>query len=135
MSGKAKPGPSSSGLAPEKPLPQAHFYSVEFPGYVRPESVNKAIQHLGGQNAIERAFKRNSTRSESFLELSWRPENPFAHPVSGNVVHSNNILLKVTKRRRKRRNGQNLAEPEGEFTAEAIGVTNKIVRFRGKCIS
>lgn len=135
MSEKAKPGPSSSGLAPEKPLPQAHFYSVEFPGYVRPESVNKAIQHLGGQNAIEHAFKRNSTRSESFLELSWRPENPFAHPVSGNVVHSNNILLKVTKRRRKRRNGQDLAEPEGEFTAEAIGVTNKIVRFRGKCIS
>ncbi|OCB90890.1 hypothetical protein A7U60_g1915 [Sanghuangporus baumii] len=127
-------GPSSSSsenkIATEHPLPTSQYYAVEFPGFVQDGSEKRAIEHLGGQAAIERVFKRNAPKSHSLLELSWRPENPFAHPVPGAIVNANNILLKVTKRKRKRRNGEELPIPEGEFVAEAVGVIPKTVRFR-----
>ncbi|THH03585.1 hypothetical protein EW145_g6165 [Phellinidium pouzarii] len=119
---------SSSRQATEHPLQTRQFYSVEFPGYVQEGSVQRAIHHLGGPSNVSRVFKRNATKIESLLELSWRPENPFAHPIPGAVVYSNNILLKVTKRRRKRREGDD--GPKGEFVAEAAGVIPKTVRFR-----
>ncbi|KAL5487831.1 TFC1 [Sanghuangporus weigelae] len=127
-------GPSSSSTenkaATEHPIPENQYYAVEFPGFVQDGSEKRAIEHLGGQGAIERVFKRNAPKSHSLLELSWRPENPFAHPIPGAIVHANNILLKVTKRKRKRRNGEELPAPEGEFIAEAVGVIPKTVRFR-----
>lgn len=116
--------------APEHPVPSQHFYAVEFPGVVQDESVDRAIEHLGGQRAIDRAFKRNASKADSMLELNWRPGDPFSHPVPGGVDHANNILLKVTKRKRKRKNGEELAVPEGEFVAEAVGVIPKTIRFR-----
>ncbi|EJD01218.1 uncharacterized protein FOMMEDRAFT_158350 [Fomitiporia mediterranea MF3/22] len=116
--------------APEHPLPSNHYYAVEFPGNVQQASAGRAIEHLGGQSAINRAFKRNAPKTDSLLELNWRPEDPFSHPIPGDVVHANNILLKVTKRKRKRRDGVDLPEPEGEFVAEAVGIVPKTVRFR-----
>ncbi|KAH8118324.1 RNA polymerase III transcription factor IIIC subunit-domain-containing protein [Phellopilus nigrolimitatus] len=128
-------GPSSSTdtsrQATEHLLQSDAYYSIEFPGYVEENSVPNAVQRLGGQAAIERAFKRNATKVESFLELSWRPEQPFAHPIPGSVVQSNNILLKVTKRRRKRKEVEGMGGTEGDFLAEAVGVITKTARFRG----
>ena len=130
-------GPSSFSsqdkVAPEHPLPTGQYYAVEFPGFVQDGSESRAIQHLGGQAAIERTFKRTASKNPALLELSWRPENPFAHPVPGAMVHANNILLKVTKRKRKRRNGEELPAPDREFVAEAVGVVSKTVRFRSTC--
>ncbi|EIW61805.1 uncharacterized protein TRAVEDRAFT_163333 [Trametes versicolor FP-101664 SS1] len=132
------PGPAAAQLlptaAPERPLPTAHFYSVEYPGYVRPTSVPLAVERLGGERTIESAFRRASGRDkvESLLELRLRPGNPYAHPIPGEIVPTSNIVLKVVKRRRKRKDGE--AAPEegavGEYTVEAVGVVPKTARFR-----
>ncbi|KAI5125023.1 hypothetical protein M0805_007447 [Coniferiporia weirii] len=127
-------GPSSSGgsgrHATEHPLPAENFFSIEFPGYVQEGSAHRAIQHLGGPSSVARAFKRGATKVETLLELNWRPNNPFSHPIPGGIVYSNNILLKVTKRKRKRREGDEGGGPVGEFVAEAVGVVPKTMRFR-----
>ena len=118
--------------APSLALPTKHFFSVEYPGYVQPTSVPKALAHLGGPGSLESAFRRGSTssRSEPLIELRLRPEDPFAHPVPGDVVPTNNILIKVRKRERKHVEGQE--GPAGEFVAEAVGVIPKTARFRSK---
>ncbi|EJF63038.1 hypothetical protein DICSQDRAFT_179694 [Dichomitus squalens LYAD-421 SS1] len=118
--------------APQLPLPAAHFYSVEYPGYVKPTSAPLAIERLGGQHAIDAAFRRATGRDrvESLLELRLRPGNPYAHPIPGEVVHTSNIVLKVVKRRRKRKDGDPGDGAIGEYTVEAVGVVPKTARFR-----
>lgn len=125
------PGPISE--APECELPQIPFYSVEYPGYVRPSSVPIAVKSLGGQASIDDAFKRTASKTESLIELALRHGEPFAHPIPGNVVGTNNILLKVVKRRRKRRIDQVWDDGAiGEYTAEAVGIIPKTARFRSE---
>ena len=80
---------------------------------------------------MDTAFKRAIGKQESLVELRLQPDNPFAHPVAGEVVQTNNLLLKVTKRKRVRRNGVPLAQPEWEYKAEIAGVVPRTVRFRG----
>ncbi|KAF9821024.1 hypothetical protein IEO21_01001 [Rhodonia placenta] len=121
--------------AVERPLPSKHFYSIEYPGYVQPKSVPLAVERLGGQSNIDNAFKRSSGKTEPLLELHLRPGNPFAHPVPGEVVHTHNILLKVVKRRRRKRDGDvpssSTADSSvGDYTVEAMGVIPKTARFR-----
>jgi general transcription factor 3C polypeptide 5 (transcription factor C subunit 1) len=126
--------------APARELPTTHFYSIEYPGYVRPESVSKAIHSLGGQSSIDRAFRRSAPREDSLLELNYRPDNPFSHPLPGDLVSTNNLLLKVVKRKRKRPHppdddGSHKEEIVGEYTAVAVGVIPKTARFRGEQIA
>ncbi|KAJ7068080.1 RNA polymerase III transcription factor IIIC subunit-domain-containing protein [Mycena amicta] len=120
--------------APEHALPSTTpFYSVEYPGYlVSPESVPIAIKNLGGQIALDAAFKRTAAKTEAqtTLELNLRPGNPFSHPIPGDVVPTTNLVLKVVKRKRKNRM-QVDGELLGEYTAQVLGSTSKTVRFRG----
>ncbi|KAI0643723.1 RNA polymerase III transcription factor IIIC subunit-domain-containing protein [Trametes meyenii] len=134
-----QPAPSAPAPAPERPLPGTHFYSVEYPGYVRPTSAPLAIERLGGQPAIDSAFRRATGRDkvESLLELRLRPGNPYAHPIPGEIVPTSNIVLKVVKRKRKRqgqrRDGAGAQDDDGavgEYTVEAVGVVPKTARFR-----
>jgi general transcription factor 3C polypeptide 5 (transcription factor C subunit 1) len=83
------------------PLPQVTFYSVEYPGYVQESSVPLAIQKIGGQSKLDNAFRRSAQRKDALLELSFRSNDPFAHPIPGDVVPANNLLLKVVKRKRR----------------------------------
>lgn len=122
--------PSIGGPA----LPQHSFYSVEYPGYVQPSSVPLAISNLGGQSKVDHAFKRTAQKTQALLELSLRPGNPFAHPLPGDVVGTNNLLLKVTKRKRRRVVGDH-PSTIGEYTAEVVGVVLKTVRFRSDFMS
>ncbi|KAM5532733.1 hypothetical protein V8D89_013625 [Ganoderma adspersum] len=130
-----QPGPGSTPTAaPERPLPTAHFYSVEYPGYVQPTSAPLAIERLGGQHAIDTAFRRATGRDrvESLLELRLRPSNPYAHPIPGEVVPTSNIVFKVVKRKWRRQNGDTASGDGavGEYTVEAVGVVPKTARFR-----
>jgi len=128
-------GTTTSSPAPEIQIPPVRVYSVEYPGYVQPTSVPEAIRTLGGQQALERAF-RKSSKPDTFLELRYRPDNPFAHPIAGEVVQTNSILLKVVKRRRKRVEGTSGdgqgAGPVGEYTIEPVGLIPGTARFRGE---
>ncbi|KAF8803887.1 hypothetical protein BYT27DRAFT_7340686 [Phlegmacium glaucopus] len=114
---------------PLPPLPPLSFYSVEYPGYVQPLSVPLAISNLGGQSKVDHAFKRTASKPQTLLELSLRPGNPFAHPIPGDVVGTNNLLLKVIKKKRK-----HVADDYpctiGEYTAEVVGIVSKTARFR-----
>jgi general transcription factor 3C polypeptide 5 (transcription factor C subunit 1) len=122
--------------APERQLPQIPFYSVEYPGYVRSSTVPIAVKNLGGQTSIDNAFKRAASKTESLIELALRPDQPFAHPIPGDVVGTNNILLKVVKRRRKRGVDRDWCDGAiGEYTAEAIGTIPKTARFRSEYLA
>ncbi|EEB93511.1 hypothetical protein MPER_07817, partial [Moniliophthora perniciosa FA553] len=132
----AVPESNSAQLARQQPLPTTSFYSVEYPGYVRESAVPIAIQNLGGPSSLETALRRGASKSESVVELKLRPDNPFAHAVPGEVVPTNSIVLKVTRRKRKRvanesnaGNGD-VSQVVGEYKAEPIGVLSKTVRFR-----
>lgn len=115
-------------VAPEHILPRAQFYSVEYPGYVRTSSTSQAVDRLGGQARLDHIFRRASTASslkaEELVELHLQPKNPFAHPVPGQLVPTNNLVLKTVKRRRK--------DGTAEYTAEFVAVISKTVRFRSK---
>ncbi|KAF8665810.1 hypothetical protein AX16_000253 [Volvariella volvacea WC 439] len=122
---------SGSPQAQERSLPQTPFYSIEYPGYVQPASTRVALQSLGGQTSINNAFKRSSTKAEALVELSLNSSNPFAHPIPGEVVPTNNVLIKIIRRKRKHQPSSLLDETTvGDYTAEAVGVIPKTVRFR-----
>ena len=123
--------------ATEHPLPSEKLYAIEFPGRIQDQqhSIDRAVQHLGGAGAISRAFRRNASKLDALLELNWRPGNPFSHPVPGRTVLVNNLLLKLVKRKRIKRGGVLLKEPEWEFTAKVVGVIPKTIRFRSEYAS
>jgi len=118
MASSSAVGATTSSPAPEIQIPPVRIYSVEYPGYVQPTSVPEAVRTLGGKQALEKAF-RKSSKPDAFLELRYRPNNPFAHPVAGEVVQTNSILLKIVKRRRKRAGGT----PTNEQEVSPVGST------------
>lgn len=123
----------------ERPLPQVSYYSVEYPGYLQDSSVPLAIDRLGGQSKLDHVFHRSSQKKDTLLELSFRPDNPFMHPVPGDVVPANNLLLKIVKRKRKAPvDAMSVDDSKrviGEYTAEVIGILSKTARFRSALIS
>ena len=123
--------------APEHPLPSTPFYSVEYPGYVQASSIPKAVRTLGGNSKLNASFRKNAP-----VELRFHPDNPFSHPVSGDVVRTSNIVLKITKRKKKKPDTEtmmdiddSLVTPEvaPEYTAEVVGTVSRTIRFRSVC--
>jgi general transcription factor 3C polypeptide 5 (transcription factor C subunit 1) len=123
---------ASNSVSQERPLPQVTFFSVEYPGYVQEASVPSAIQKLGGQSRLDNAFRRSAQRKDALLELSFRSNDPFAHPIPGDIVPANNLLLKIIKRKRRlcTSAGSSKDGAIGEFTAEITGIVSKTARFR-----
>lgn len=134
MASSSAVGTATSSPAPEIQIPPVRVYSVEYPGYVQQTSVPEAVRTLGGKQALENAFRKPS-KPDAFLELRYRPDNPFAHPIAGEVVQTNSILLKIVKRRR-RAEGASTDEqdigPVGEYTVEPVGLIPGTARFRGE---
>nr|CAG8633064.1 8404_t:CDS:2 [Entrophospora candida] len=93
------------------PLPtQQQFFSVEYPGYVK--NIDRVLKTLGGQKGLKKAI------NEDMMELWFRPDDPFSHPINGNVIPTSNLLLKVTRRKRR------------YVKCEVIGIISKTCRFR-----
>lgn len=107
--------PANDEQAPSLFLPQTAFYSVEYPGYVN--SLPNALATLP-QTGLDNAFRRTATA----LELHLRPNDPFAHPLHGDVIKTSNLVLRVVKRKRK--------DGRGEYTADVVGNIGKTARFR-----
>lgn len=128
--------------APEYSIPKASFYSIEYPGYVEPQadSVARAMSTLGGPSRVEAAFRSSVQGNVKHrplvpLELRFRPENPFAHPIPADMVNSGKLVLKVTTRRKRKRADamdvdHQLPEVQSEYKAEVIGSVWKTARFR-----
>ncbi|KAJ3147212.1 tau 95 subunit of transcription factor TFIIIC [Geranomyces variabilis] len=113
-------GNSSYEPAPSQTLPGWKFHVVEFPGYVKDSA--KVLKMLGGTGAIEKAFSEDL----KVLELRYRPDDPFSHPVNGEIIHTGNLLLSVTTKRRKRRPS---SEPP-QITTRFLGTVTKTCRYR-----
>lgn len=72
-------------------LPTNKVFAVHYPAY--PSSVERAVETLGGIQGIVKARSSQSNK----LELHFRPEDPYSHPAFGELKHSNNFLLKISK--------------------------------------
>ncbi|TPX55541.1 hypothetical protein PhCBS80983_g05232 [Powellomyces hirtus] len=120
--------------APSQVLPGWNFHVVEYPGYVK--NPEKVLATLGGAEAIEKAFADDL----NVLELRYRPDDPFSHPINGEIIHTANILLRVTTRRRrqksmgpsgdKRQDTVRRDNQEPKVTTTFLGTVTKTCRFR-----
>jgi general transcription factor 3C polypeptide 5 (transcription factor C subunit 1) len=125
----------SARPAPAHPLPSQHFYSIEYPGYVSPESIPIAMHTMGGQTCIDNVFRRvqRNRGRDNVVDLKLRPDNPFCHPVPGEVTSTNNLLLRVVKKKRRVLGSTGSSfETVGEYTAQIVGIIPKTLRFRSE---
>ncbi|XP_020523536.1 general transcription factor 3C polypeptide 5 [Amborella trichopoda] len=74
-------------------LPESRVFAVNYPGY---PSTSRAIETLGGLEGISKA---RCLKIENYLELRFRPEDPYSHPAYGACHSSSNFLLKITRRK------------------------------------
>jgi general transcription factor 3C polypeptide 5 (transcription factor C subunit 1) len=133
-------GPSNLGLPPPEQeaealqlaLSQVPFFSVEYPGYVAKDSIPEAIRRLGGEPALNAAFRRsNAAKKEALLELNLRPDNPFSHPIPGDIIGTSSILLRVRKKKYKHPREDAQGNPVlGEYVVDVPGLVQKTARFR-----
>lgn len=61
------------------------------------------------------------------MELRYRPKDPFCHPINGSIVPTSQVLVKVTRRRKK-----NQPEDQGQLSTEIVGTIPQTCRFRGR---
>jgi len=117
--------PMQSHRLPPLNSPDAHLLSIEFPGYVKEstESVEKFIEMCGGMSAIVKTYERSMGGKQSSIDLRYRPDNPYHHPIPGEVLNSANLLLRIVRRRKK-------GQEEWQENAEIVGVIGKTCRFR-----
>ena len=123
--------------APLYRLPDAQLVSIEYPGPVAStsSSLNVAVGTLGGQDRLTRAL----SKPDGVVELNFRPENNFSHPVGGETVEAGNMaVLRIIKRRRRAGRkkskivGEHLVEEAGAYTVQCVGSIAKSVRFIGE---
>mmetsp|Transcript_21559 Transcript_21559/g.56203 ORF Transcript_21559/g.56203 Transcript_21559/m.56203 type:complete len:483 (-) Transcript_21559:454-1902(-) len=104
---------------------QSMFTAVEFPGYVR--NTQKALSMIGGTPAVA-ALGENG-----FLRLSFRPEDPLAHPIFGDKQHSRAVLLRVSRPRVRPGASpeEAAAATDAAPTVKVVGTVGSVVRFNG----
>ncbi|BFZ54583.1 tau 95 subunit of transcription factor TFIIIC [Savitreella phatthalungensis] len=100
-------------LAQENDPPDELFFSIEFPGNV--VNIDKAIAMLGGQDGIQRAVYQPE---DARLELRFRPDDRFEHPVQASVLKTSNLLVKLKRDRGK------------VVDHEAVAIIRNTARFR-----
>lgn len=99
---------------------QNKLVGIEYPGYV--ENVQTMLQTLGGEEAITQTNNGNPTR----LELSFRPGDPYCHPMCGDRFPTSNLLLRVRKKRRKRNTA---GTEEVKYEQEILGIVDTTFRY------
>lgn len=117
------------GLPPEL----ASFVAIEYPGPVGAghASVERALEALGGLHRVSQALNAKEA-DKSLVELNYssRPVNDrnFTHPILGEPVDTGNILLKITRRRRKHPAADGTV---GCYSVQVAGIVKRTIRFRG----
>ncbi|KAJ2550040.1 tau 95 subunit of transcription factor TFIIIC [Coemansia sp. RSA 1933] len=122
----------NENTAVRRNLPQHTVVSVEYPGYVN--NAETAIKTLGGQEVLARILDEDVGMP---VELRYRYDDLTSHPINGDVVPTQNLLIKVKRRARvpRRRDSQTATETSSSTshtstTAEVVGIISKTVRFR-----
>ncbi|XP_078350736.1 general transcription factor 3C polypeptide 5-like [Oculina patagonica] len=101
---------------------QVKFVGVEYPGYIRDE--NHMLETLGGEDTVSRTYSNSARR----LELSFRPEDPYAHAVCGDRYPTANLLLRVKRWKKKQREAT--SEPEEvKYEQEILGIVGNTFKF------
>ncbi|CAM6048383.1 unnamed protein product [Sphagnum compactum] len=80
-------------------VPDERFFAVNYPGY--PSSLARATHTLGGEESIAKARSCDGT----YLELKFRPEDPYAHAAFGEVHQTSDLLLRIKRRCSRRSSG------------------------------
>lgn len=92
---------------------------VEYPGII--SNVDKMLESIGGIQGMSKTYADPSRR----LELRFRPQDPFCHPVCGNRYPSTNLLLRMKRRVRK-------GNPkEAQINMDILGVIGTTYKFQG----
>ena len=75
-----------------QPVPSRQAFLVEFPGYVsNPDAV---VRTLGGIDALTTA----ANSDHSVLQLRFRPDDPYAHPLYGERQAARGLVLKLARK-------------------------------------
>jgi general transcription factor 3C polypeptide 5 (transcription factor C subunit 1) len=130
----AEDEPEASGSrAPFRNYPKHTYTSLEYPG---PVSHPTAILRLIDQQDINDCFNAPLAMNK-MLDMKYRKDDRYGVPVKGARVGSAKLLLKVTRKRRRRRvvegedNGVENEDEKGVFKSDIIGPITQTVRFRG----
>lgn len=90
-------------------IPDRVAFAIDYPGY--PSSLERAIETLGGEEGLGKV----RTSESNFLELKFRPDDPFAHPAFGELRHSSDLVLRLSRKSIKCPAGR-----QAETTSNAI---------------
>ncbi|KAG9353925.1 hypothetical protein JZ751_012049 [Albula glossodonta] len=115
--GPSVPVPGSTAVLSLKP--DCKLVCVEYPGYV--VNVEKMLQTVGGEQGVSKTYSEPSRR----LELNYRPQDPYCHPLCGNRFPCTSLLLRVRKRSRKG------SGAEAQVDMEVMGHIGTTYKFQG----
>ncbi|GAA5922348.1 transcription factor TFIIIC subunit TFC1 [Sporobolomyces koalae] len=129
------PTPSRSD-APTYPLPRTtkarRFTTVEYPGPVSlaSTSLDAALSSMTPLDTMTQALSTHPPSGP--IELDLAPKNPYFHPIPATTLRANNLVVKLTKRRRRTplRDEHGNIVHEGEYTIEPVGIEHTLVKFR-----
>uniref|UniRef100_A0A8C4QG94 General transcription factor IIIC, polypeptide 5 n=1 Tax=Eptatretus burgeri TaxID=7764 RepID=A0A8C4QG94_EPTBU len=107
----------------QAPLPT--FVCVELPAVL--SSVSNVLQALGGHDGLEKVHGDPARR----LELSFRPGDPYCHPVYGDRFSSTSLLLRVRRRRKALKQGVEEAAIWGPCKSQVLGIITTTYKFQG----
>ncbi|KAF9970142.1 General transcription factor 3C polypeptide 5 [Actinomortierella ambigua] len=125
--------------APVLEVDKTPIYVVEYPGHIKnpknPRSILKVKESLGGEQRLMKNFLTGRLQPQ----LSYRRHDPFSTPILGELVPTQNLVIKVTKRYKVPKKPGSTAKltakdiPEDaipdECSYQLIGVVKKTIRF------
>ena len=119
---------ASSSKAPYHHFEKQNYWSIECPG---PVSHPSAIFNHISQEEINECFNGPTSDTKRTLEMSFKRDEGRGVPILGHRAVCQKLLVKVTRRRRKKRSKESDPESaEGVFMTEVLGPITQTVRFR-----
>ncbi|KAJ2816376.1 tau 95 subunit of transcription factor TFIIIC, partial [Coemansia erecta] len=113
-------------MAERRPLPEDTVVAFDYPGYV--VNTNKAIRTFGGSQKLARDVTEDIGMP---IELRYRYNDPTSHPIKGDIIPTQNLLIKVTRRVKKSSASSPSTAKSSKITsAKVVAVIDKSVRFR-----
>ncbi|XP_024544941.1 general transcription factor 3C polypeptide 5 isoform X2 [Selaginella moellendorffii] len=93
-------------------LPERRVFAVQYPGY--PSSIDRAVETLGGEAGIAKVRASDA----GYLELKFRPEDPYSHPAFGEPHRTSDLLLRISAPKQgDERNSADSRELDAEIIA------------------